>query len=170
VLQMLATLCVTPSLALIALGSSNLTDMFHLGTLSVGRTLGNHGSHFGYDCHSRDVEGAPYEELGWHVNLCLLHLFTAPAWAHCFASLVVTLWGYKAGGHSCTQPTSSCTIFHRLPASFPMQLKEERDRETCLEIRGVVDFIGCCISFPSRPFQSCVGPRRRSCKSTYKTS
>jgi hypothetical protein len=28
---------------------------------------------------SHDVEGASYEELGWHVNSCLLCLFTVPA-------------------------------------------------------------------------------------------
>jgi hypothetical protein len=75
---------------------------------------------------SYDVEGESYEELGWHVNSFLLRLFTAPAKPCRSASLVVTLWGYKAGGHSCTQPTSSRMISHHLPTSFPMVEKKER--------------------------------------------
>jgi hypothetical protein len=62
--QMLATLCVTSSLALVALGGSDPTGMFHLGTLSVGRPLGNHGDFFYTVAVSRDVEGALYE-LEW---------------------------------------------------------------------------------------------------------
>jgi hypothetical protein len=46
--QMLAILCVASSHALVALGGSNLTSRFHLGTLSFGRPIGNQGAHFGY--------------------------------------------------------------------------------------------------------------------------
>jgi hypothetical protein len=46
--HMLATLCVTSSLAMVALGGSDPTCGFHLVTLSIGRSLGNHGAHFGY--------------------------------------------------------------------------------------------------------------------------
>jgi hypothetical protein len=47
--QMLATLCVAFSLALVALGSSVQTGRFRLGTLSIGRPLNNQGAHFGYN-------------------------------------------------------------------------------------------------------------------------
>jgi hypothetical protein len=45
---MLAILYVASSHALVALGGSNLTSRFHLGTLSFGRPIGNQGAHFGY--------------------------------------------------------------------------------------------------------------------------
>jgi hypothetical protein len=48
--QLLDTLCVTSSLALVALGGSDLTGGFHLGTLSFGRPHGNYGAYFGYGC------------------------------------------------------------------------------------------------------------------------
>jgi hypothetical protein len=48
---------------------------------------------------SRDVAGVLCKELGWHVNMCLLRSFTMLVRAHHFASSVVTLRGYKAGGH-----------------------------------------------------------------------
>jgi hypothetical protein len=35
---------------------------------------------------SLNVEGASYEELGWHINSCLLHLFTVPTRARRFVS------------------------------------------------------------------------------------
>jgi hypothetical protein len=60
---------------------------------------------------SRDVEGVSYEELGWHVNLCLLRLFTAPVRARHFASSVITPLGYKASGHPC----ATYVLFHDLP-------------------------------------------------------
>jgi hypothetical protein len=81
--------------------------------------------------------------VGWHTNSCLLHLFTVPARAHRFASLVVTSWGYKAGGRSCVQPTSSCMIFHPLLASFPTAEKKKRwrnrsrNRRELLSLQGV---------------------------------
>jgi hypothetical protein len=48
--QLLATLCVTSSLSLVALGSSDPIDGFCLLTLSFGRPHGNHGTRFGYGC------------------------------------------------------------------------------------------------------------------------
>jgi hypothetical protein len=53
----------------------------------------------------------------------LPHFFTAHARPSHFASLVVTVRCYKAGGRSCAQPTSSHMISHRLYASFPMAYK-----------------------------------------------
>jgi hypothetical protein len=47
--QMLATLCVVLSLALVALGGTDPTGGFHLGTLSFGKPLGNRGAHLGYN-------------------------------------------------------------------------------------------------------------------------
>jgi hypothetical protein len=49
--QLLVTHCVALSLALVALGSSDPTSGFCLGTLSVGKPLGNHGAHLGYGYH-----------------------------------------------------------------------------------------------------------------------
>jgi hypothetical protein len=46
--QLLATPCVTLSLALVALGGSNLTGWFHLRTLNFGRPYNNCGTYFGY--------------------------------------------------------------------------------------------------------------------------
>jgi hypothetical protein len=47
---------------------------------------------------SRDVEGVLCEELGWRVNSCLPCPFIVFVRACCFASSVVTPWGYKASG------------------------------------------------------------------------
>jgi hypothetical protein len=60
--QLLATLCVASSLALVALGGSNLTGWFHLRTLSFGRPHGNHGPVLDMVAISHDIEGASYEE------------------------------------------------------------------------------------------------------------
>jgi hypothetical protein len=48
--QLLATLCVIWSLALVVLGGSDPTLEFYLQTLSFGRPHDNHGTSFGYDC------------------------------------------------------------------------------------------------------------------------
>jgi hypothetical protein len=48
--QLLATPSVTLSLALVALGGSDPTNVFRLQTLSFGRLHGNHGTYFGYNC------------------------------------------------------------------------------------------------------------------------
>jgi hypothetical protein len=50
--QLLASLCVTSSLILVALGDSDPTSGFRLGTVSFGRPHGNRGTHFGYGCRS----------------------------------------------------------------------------------------------------------------------
>jgi hypothetical protein len=49
--QLLATLCIASSLALVSLGGSNLASGFHLRTLSFGRPLGNRGARLGYNFH-----------------------------------------------------------------------------------------------------------------------
>jgi hypothetical protein len=100
--QMLATLCVASSLALVALSSSDLTGMFCLGTLNIAGPLAIVGPNLDMVPVSHNVEGVSCEELGWHVNSCLLRIFIAPTGAHRFASLIVTPQGYKAGGRSCT--------------------------------------------------------------------
>jgi hypothetical protein len=56
--QLLATFCITSSIALVALGGSDLSSRFHLRTLSFGRLLHYRGGRWGYDIHSwRDVRG-----------------------------------------------------------------------------------------------------------------
>jgi hypothetical protein len=49
--QLLATLCVASSLALVALGGSGPSSEFHLQTLSFGRPLDSQGACWGYDYH-----------------------------------------------------------------------------------------------------------------------
>jgi hypothetical protein len=51
---------------------------------------------------SHDVAGVPSEELGCHVNMCLMYHFTALVRVCHFACSVVTPRGYKVGGRSCT--------------------------------------------------------------------
>jgi hypothetical protein len=48
--QLLATLYLTSSRALVALGGSDPTSGFCLRTLSFDRPLDSHGAHFGYGC------------------------------------------------------------------------------------------------------------------------
>jgi hypothetical protein len=60
--QLWVTLCVSSSLALVALGGSDPTGGFHLQTLSFGRPHGNHGTIFDTFAVSRDVEGTSYKE------------------------------------------------------------------------------------------------------------
>jgi hypothetical protein len=127
--QMLVTLCIASSLALVVLGDSDLIGGFHLRTLSVEHPSAIMGPILDMIVVSHDVEGVSCEELGWHVNSCLLGHFTAPARARRFASSVVTPRGYKAGGRSYVQHTSSHMISHRLLASFPTTEKKERERE-----------------------------------------
>jgi hypothetical protein len=56
-----ATLCVTSSLALVAMGGFDPSGGFRLGTLTVCRPLGNHGAILDTVAVSCDVEGALYE-------------------------------------------------------------------------------------------------------------
>jgi hypothetical protein len=123
--QMLATLCVASSLTLVALSGFNLTGGFCLGTLRFAGPSAIMGPILDMVVVSHDVEGVSCDELGWRVNSCLLRLFSVFAGARRFASSVVTPQGYKARGCSCTQPTSSYMISHRLPTSFPMAEKKE---------------------------------------------
>jgi hypothetical protein len=51
---------------------------------------------------SRDVVGTSREELERCVNIRLLRHFIVPIRACRFASSVLTPWGYKASGRSCT--------------------------------------------------------------------
>jgi hypothetical protein len=76
--QLLATLCVASSLALVALGSSDPTGGLHLRTVSFGRPHGNRGTHFGYGCHIPWCRGRIIQGFGWRVSLFLLHLFIMP--------------------------------------------------------------------------------------------
>jgi hypothetical protein len=77
-----------------------------------------------------------------------ISLFTSPAEPNCFPSLVVTSWGYNAGGRSCTTYISP----HHLPTSFPMAEKKRGNSETDLKKQeGVVELMGSHVSFPSIP-------------------
>jgi hypothetical protein len=110
---MLATLCVISSLDLVALGGSDPTGEFHLGTLSICRPLGNRGACFRYD---------------YRISRCRVvvrQVGVVSTWARHFGFSVVTPWGYKAGGRPCAQTTSSCKTSYRLPNSFPMAEKKE---------------------------------------------
>jgi hypothetical protein len=87
---MLATLCVALSLALFALGGTDPTSRFCLGTLSYCMPTTIAGPIFDMVVVSHDVASVSCEELGCRVNMCLLHSFTAPVRAHHFPSSVVT--------------------------------------------------------------------------------
>jgi hypothetical protein len=124
--QMLATLCMALSLTLVALGGSDPTGGFHLGTLSfvglstIMRPILDTIAVF------HDVDGVSYEELGWCINSFILCLFTVPTKPCHFASLVVTPRCYKAGGRSYAQPPSARMMSPCFPFSFPMTEKKER--------------------------------------------
>jgi hypothetical protein len=77
--QLLATPYVVVSLALVALGSSDPTDKFSLGTLSIGWPHGNHGAHFGYCCHIPGCGGHVIRGVGVVRKL----VFTAPFYNVC---------------------------------------------------------------------------------------
>jgi hypothetical protein len=83
---------VASSLTLVAQGGSDLISGFHLGTLSVAGPSAIVGLVLYTVAVSRDVEGVSCEDLGWCVNSCLLHIFTAPATVCHFASSVVKPW------------------------------------------------------------------------------
>jgi hypothetical protein len=74
--QLLATLCVTSSLALFALGGPDPTSKFHLRTLSYHRPTTIVGPVLHAVVISYNAEGVLYEELGWRINSCLLHHLT----------------------------------------------------------------------------------------------
>jgi hypothetical protein len=126
--QMLAILCVTSPLALVALGSSGPNGGFCLRSQSFGRPHDNHGTNFRYGCHILRRMGHVTRGVGSF----LLRLSTASVEPSCFAYSVVTPQGYKAGVVTPMQPTSSCTISHHSSASFPMAEKKEENRETYL--------------------------------------
>jgi hypothetical protein len=63
--------------------------------------------------------------MGRHVNMGLLHLVRAC----CFASSVVTPWGYKSEQSPLHTPTSSRTISHCLLTSFLASEKRKREKE-----------------------------------------
>jgi hypothetical protein len=90
--QLLATPCVALSLALFALGDSDLTGGFHLGTLSIGRPLSNHWANFVYgfripQCGGCFIRGvgvahklvftAPFYSAYKGLPLCLLDCYVA---------------------------------------------------------------------------------------------
>jgi hypothetical protein len=69
-------------------------------TLSFGRPHGNPQTHFRYSCRIPWCIGHVVWGVRWCIRSFLLRLFTMPAEPICFAFSVVTLWGYKVGGHS----------------------------------------------------------------------
>jgi hypothetical protein len=122
---------------------------------------GNHGPILDMVVVSYYVEGASCEELGWCLNSCLLHPFTVPVRAYRFASSVVTPQDYKAGGRICL----NLRPLARPPIAPPpsLQLKRKRDREVDLETRErVVELMGCCFSFPSKPWLDRIGGHTRA--------
>jgi hypothetical protein len=100
---------------------------------------------------SHDVKGVSYEESDDYDRSFLLHLFTAPAEPSCFASMVVTLQGYKAGMVTPTQPTISRMISYRSSTFFPTAEKKENMKIDLKKQEGVVGLPGSHLSFPSVP-------------------
>jgi hypothetical protein len=70
--------------------------------LELLQAHGNHGANFGYGSHIQRCSGTSCEELDKRVNMGLLCYFTVHVRACRFASLVVTLHGYKTSGRPCT--------------------------------------------------------------------
>jgi hypothetical protein len=91
--QMLATLCVALSLALFALGGSDPTGEFRLGTMSICRPLNNHGAYFGYDCHIPRCRGRIMRGVGVTCKL----MFTTPFYSTCKGPLLCLLGCYTTG-------------------------------------------------------------------------
>jgi hypothetical protein len=96
-------------------------------------------------------------------------MFTVPFYSACksplLCSSVVTPWGYKAGSHSCTQATSSCTIPHRLSTSFPTVEKKGRPKNRSRNKRELLSLLG--VASPSllnhgRVGLVCVGGHERA--------
>jgi hypothetical protein len=83
--QLLATPCVTLSLALVARGSSDPTGGFHLQTVTSGRPHVNRGTRFGYGCHIPQCQMMP--KL----------IFTAPFYHACGAQSLCLLCYYTVG-------------------------------------------------------------------------
>jgi hypothetical protein len=84
------------------------------------------------------------------VGVVCKHVFAAPVRAHRFASSVVTLRGYKAGGHPCVNlhPLALPPIASLHPSLW---LKRKRDREIDLEIaERLFELTGRCFFFPSK--------------------
>jgi hypothetical protein len=124
VCQLLATLCVASSLALVALGGSNLVGWVLPPKPEPWQT-------------SRQSWGPfqirlPYSVMhrAHHVRSRMMSkiIFTTPAEPNCFASSVVTPQGYKADSCSCAMYIFS----HDVPPSLcllPYGLKERENRE-----------------------------------------
>jgi hypothetical protein len=89
------------SLILFAQGGAELTGEFCLKTLSYCGPTSIMGAILNTVVVSHDVAGVSCEELGWHVNMCLLHPFTMPVMAYRFTSSVVTPRGHKVGNRPC---------------------------------------------------------------------
>jgi hypothetical protein len=133
--QMRATLCVISSIALVALGGSDLTGGLCLGTLSVAGLSTIVGSILDMVVVSWDVEGTSCKELGWHINSCLLCLFTALARAHCFAPRLLHHGAIKLA----VTPAHKLHHLARSPIVSPppsLRLRRKGDRKIDLEIRG----------------------------------
>jgi hypothetical protein len=156
------------SLILFAQGGAELTGGFCLKTLSYCGPTSIMGPILNTVVVSHDVAGVSCEELGWHVNMCLLHPFTMPVMACHFTSSVVTPRGHKVGNRPCVNlhPLARSPIASSLPS-----LWLERNREIDLETGDiVVELTESCFSFPSKPWQGRARSHRKSCWSTYRTS
>jgi hypothetical protein len=95
--QLLAILCVTLSLAMFALAGADLASGFCLRILSLGRPTPIMGPVLDMVVVSYVVvAGEKCEESGRSVNMGLLCPLLRLVRAYCFASSVVTPWGYKS--------------------------------------------------------------------------
>jgi hypothetical protein len=133
--QLLIIPCVAFSLTLFALGGADPTGEFCLRTLSFTGPSAIVGPILDTFTISHDVVSTLREELERHVNISLLLPFTAPVRAHRFASLVLTPWGYKAGGRPC----ANLRPLVRTPIASPppsLRLKRKRGRKNRSRNRG----------------------------------
>jgi hypothetical protein len=98
--------------------------------------------------------------------LCLLLRIVR---AHCFASSVVTLWGYKNKRLPLRIPTSSRTMSHCLLPSFlaPRERERERGRERERRFLGLRERF---FFFPLKPWRNKTELLPRSCRTICRPS
>jgi hypothetical protein len=153
--HLLATLCVASSLVLVALGGSDPISGFCLRILSFGKPLGNCGAHFGYSCCIPQYRARVVRGVRWHISFFLLRLFTTPVEPSRLASSIATLWGNKAGNHSC----ATYILSHDLslsPHLLPYDWKErEIEKQNLENRRELLTLLG--VAFPSSLIHARVG-------------
>jgi hypothetical protein len=153
------------SLALLPLSSANPVGWFCLRTLSFGRpTLCLEPILDSVVVSCVVIARMMCNQSGRHVNVGSLHHLLRLVRACCFASLVLTSWGYKNKWSPLHTLTSSRIINHSFLVFFIAPEKRERMRGEILGIREH------CFPFPLEPWRNKTGSLPRSCRTTTRAS